>query len=131
MAWIFCSKDAAIPIKSYGPEVITLPFLQTSQKFPSSPLLVVSIPYFSKSESGATLESIVSDIKGWIERLHVLVVGPGLGRDSFIQEITKEVLLISRNAGVSLVLDAVGFCLFGIKLTLRMGFNCLRKTRLF
>jgi len=50
---VFCCKDAAPVIKSYSPELIVHPLLDAP--------------------------NAVNEIKFWLDRLHALVIGPGLG----------------------------------------------------
>jgi len=95
LAYVFCTKDAAIPIKTYGPELIVLGALRTSQeqheeKFPS------------------TKEMIVNRVTEWLPRVHSLVVGPGLGRDSLVHECVKDIIKFAKNQGLPIVLDGDG-----------------------
>lgn len=55
LVYVFCTNDAAPVIKSYSPELIVNPLLSE--------------------------ENAVDKIAPWLERLHSLVIGPGLGRD--------------------------------------------------
>eukprot|EP01128_Nolandella_sp_AFSM9_P000085 TRINITY_DN1013_c0_g1_i1.p1 TRINITY_DN1013_c0_g1~~TRINITY_DN1013_c0_g1_i1.p1 ORF type:complete len:379 (-),score=52.55 TRINITY_DN1013_c0_g1_i1:22-1059(-) len=98
LAWVFCSKEAAVPIKSYGPEVITLPYLRTT-------LEATDTPPESRSSLVAT---VVRNMKGWLSRLHVLVVGPGLGRDELVQHTAVEIIRMAREMGLPMVIDADG-----------------------
>lgn len=52
---VFCCKSAASTIKSYSPELIVHPLLDDINGF--------------------------SKIVPWLDRLHAIVIGPGLGRD--------------------------------------------------
>ena len=51
-------------------------------------------------------EHIASRIIDMLPRLHVLVVGPGLGRDPLMQATVARVILAARESGLPLVLDA-------------------------
>lgn len=87
LTYIFCMKDAAIPIKSYSPELIVLPFLD--------------------AEHGKSLTTTR------LLNIHSLVIGPGLGENvdvhllivSIIQYIKENKKILSR---ISLVFDADG-----------------------
>jgi ATP-dependent NAD(P)H-hydrate dehydratase len=50
-------------------------------------------------------------IIAFLKRLHVLVIGPGLGRDPVTQEIVIEVIKEARAQGTAMVLDADGLLL--------------------
>ena len=71
LAHIFCTKSAAIPIKSYSPELIVHPSLTSS--------VDESIPDMHSSS-----ESLSDLTTSWYPALHSIIVGPGLGRDVFL-----------------------------------------------
>ncbi|XP_065200677.1 ATP-dependent (S)-NAD(P)H-hydrate dehydratase isoform X2 [Planococcus citri] len=87
LTYIFCMKDAAIPIKSYSPELIVLPFLD--------------------AEHGKSLTTTR------LLNIHSLVIGPGLGENvdvhqlvvSIIQYVKENQKILFR---ISLVFDADG-----------------------
>jgi ATP-dependent NAD(P)H-hydrate dehydratase len=85
LSHVFCPRDAAPVIKSYSPELIVHPIL----------------------DAGNALELI----KPWLPRLHVLVIGPGLGRDPFVLETVGSIIQFCRDQtdyGKQLVIDADG-----------------------
>ncbi|XP_042786159.1 ATP-dependent (S)-NAD(P)H-hydrate dehydratase isoform X2 [Panthera leo] len=63
LSHVFCTREAAPVIKSYSPELIVHPVLDSP--------------------------SAVRDVETWLPRLHALVVGPGLGRDNVLLENVK------------------------------------------
>ncbi|KAF0705697.1 hypothetical protein AaE_014402 [Aphanomyces astaci] len=75
---IFCTPDAAIPIKCYSPELIVHPYLGT-----------------------ATLGRITAVLP----RLDALVLGPGLGRDPDVLSATKSIVAAATELQLPLVLD--------------------------
>lgn len=82
---IFCAKDAATVIKSYSPELIVHPVLDSC--------------------------SAIEKIQPWLERLHVLVIGPGLGREPYILKTVTELIQVCRAVAKPLVIDADGLYL--------------------
>lgn len=79
---VFCSRDAAIPIKSYSPELMVHPVLDD----PIDPIKL---------------------IEPWLDRLHALVIGPGLGRNPTTLATIKDLIQLCRNkSNLKLVLDA-------------------------
>lgn len=60
LSHIYCTKEAAIPIKSYSPDIIVHP----------------QIPLKTKK-----LENPYEDLIPWLDRMDGFVIGPGLGRD--------------------------------------------------
>ncbi|KAI9272883.1 Ribokinase-like protein [Phascolomyces articulosus] len=87
---VFCEPGAGTVIKSYSPELIVHPYMRTS-----------NTSYSSVSE-------VVSRVSASFSRLHVLVVGPGLSRDSAMQESAKEIILKARKHNMPIVIDADG-----------------------
>lgn len=79
---VFCQHDAANVIKSYSPELIVHPILD--------------------------MEDAASLIEPWLERLHVVVIGPGLGRNSSIFETVSKIIELCRNASKPIIIDADG-----------------------
>jgi len=79
----------------------------------SSPDLIVhplmrQTKHASKEE---TADAIAREIESLLERLHAVVIGPGLGRDSLMQETAAKVIGIVRKKQMPLVLDADGLFL--------------------
>ncbi|KAF4025824.1 hypothetical protein G4228_017665 [Cervus hanglu yarkandensis] len=81
LSHVFCTQEAAPVIKSYSPELIVHPVLDSPDA--------------------------VRDVEQWLPRLHALVVGPGLGRDDTLLENVKGILEASKARGVPVVIDAV------------------------
>lgn len=59
----------------------------------------------SSSESADTIAKSIIDM---LPRLHVLVIGPGLGRDELMQNTCAKVIEAAKKQGVPFVLDADG-----------------------
>ncbi|KAI8980388.1 Ribokinase-like protein [Pilobolus umbonatus] len=93
---IFCEPDAATVIKSYSPDLIVHPYMRTTEK---------------GNVNGSSKEDIVSRISTVFKRLHVLVVGPGLSRDTLMQETARELILKARQDNMPIVIDADGLYL--------------------
>ncbi|XP_058835299.1 ATP-dependent (S)-NAD(P)H-hydrate dehydratase [Topomyia yanbarensis] len=82
---VFCPQAAAQVIKSYSPELIVHPLLDSS--------------------------NAIMQIEPWLERLHVLVIGPGLGRDRLVLQTVSELIKICRQLQKPLIIDADGLYL--------------------
>ncbi|ELU08229.1 hypothetical protein CAPTEDRAFT_173289 [Capitella teleta] len=82
LSHVFCTEGAAPVIKSYSPELIVHPILD---------------------KSDAT-----DELKEWIQKMHALVIGPGLGRDPKLFENVKVVLNEATERDLPLVIDADG-----------------------
>jgi ATP-dependent NAD(P)H-hydrate dehydratase len=83
-------------------------------------------PYMRQEKNlGAdeSLESITDKIIGMLDRLHVLVIGPGLGRDALMQETCARVILAARKRNLAFVLDADGLYLIQTRPELIHGYK--------
>ncbi|KAI1462020.1 Ribokinase-like protein [Annulohypoxylon moriforme] len=99
MSHVICTPAAAAVIKTYSPNLMVHPLMRQS---PS--------PHQQSSDSSHIADSDPAHISGKIidllPRLHVLVVGPGLGRDPLMQETCARVLAAARERKMPVVLDA-------------------------
>ncbi|CAH1159753.1 unnamed protein product [Phaedon cochleariae] len=82
LTYIFCNKEAATVIKSYSPELIVLPVLDDSKA--------------------------IEKIEPWLDRLHVVLIGPGLGRHDNTFEVIENVIQSCRSQRIPMVIDADG-----------------------
>ncbi|XP_055345836.1 ATP-dependent (S)-NAD(P)H-hydrate dehydratase-like [Paramacrobiotus metropolitanus] len=94
---VFCAKDAAIPIKSYSPDLIVHPTLD-----------------------GKNAEKDVSEL---YERLNVLIVGPGLGRTDSTMQITERLIGKAKEKELPIVVDADGLWLINQKPDVIKGYS--------
>lgn len=88
LSFVFCCKQAAIPIKSYSPELMCTPWYDDEKK---------------DDESSAEIAKRVIE---FFPRMHSMVVGPGLGRDPKVLEATGIIIKEAKKIGMPLVLDA-------------------------
>lgn len=84
-------------IKSYSPELIVHPVLDSS--------------------------TAVEEVEKWLPRLHVLVVGPGLGRDSLLLSNARGILESSKARDIPVVIDADGLWLIAQQPALIHGYQ--------
>jgi len=101
LSHVICSPTAAGAIKSYSPDLIVHPILVESE----SP------------------EAIKSSLSSLLSRLHVLVVGPGLGREDYMQRSAKMAINIAKEKGMFLVLDADALLLVGNDKSIVKGYR--------
>ncbi|KZV94672.1 carbohydrate kinase [Exidia glandulosa HHB12029] len=86
LSHVLCSPVAAGSIKSYSPDLIVHPIFA-----PDAPADVVD----------KELDSLLS-------RLHVLILGPGLGRSDSMQRYARDALRMARDREMYVVIDADG-----------------------
>lgn len=53
----------------------------------------------------------MKELAGLLDRLHVLVIGPGLGRSDYMQSCAREALKLARERDIGVVVDADGLWL--------------------
>lgn len=104
LATVFCAQEAAIPIKSYSPELMVDPVYSTSNMLSDNEQIV-------DKEMNDMVQKVVSSL----ERLHCVVIGPGLGRDVNVLKATARIIQEARQLGVNLVLDADALYLLSLK----------------
>ncbi|KAE9356697.1 hypothetical protein PF008_g3497 [Phytophthora fragariae] len=92
---LFCVEEAAVPIKSYSPELIVHPLLRSD----------AALAGLDESRRAVVLAEAVERIAQVLPRLDTLVIGPGLGRDASVQEITRQIIAKAKEANLPLVLD--------------------------
>lgn len=99
---VICTPAAATVIKSYSPNLMVHPLMRSS---PASPATSGSS---STTSEECNARSIADRIIPLLDRLHVLVIGPGLGRDPLMQDTCALVIRAARDKGTPMVLDADG-----------------------
>lgn len=71
-------------------------------------------PYMRQSKNllqSENLDTVSSEVTAMLSRLHVIVIGPGLGRDKLMQDTCARVIEEARKQGIPFVLDADGLYL--------------------
>jgi ATP-dependent NAD(P)H-hydrate dehydratase len=101
LSHVICSPTAAGVIKSYSPDLIV------------HPILNVNTP----------ICSVRTQLSALLSRLHVLVIGPGLGREEYMLNFARLALDIAKEQGMFLVLDADGIYMAGRQLDLVSGYR--------
>jgi len=110
LAHIFCAENAAIPIKSYSPEIVVHPVLKESQK--------------NELHTEKEDDEIVNSVTKWFHRsVNVLVIGPGLGRDPRVMNTTKKIILEAKKSNLPLVIDGDGLHLISIDPDIIRGYS--------
>lgn len=61
----------------------------------------------------STPDKVEPELKSLLSRLHVLIIGPGLGREPYMQNFAKLAMSLARKSGMYLVLDADALLLVG------------------
>lgn len=99
LAYIFCAQEAALGIKSYSPELMVAPVYVASS-------LDSAWIGGSEQEQRALVETMVEQVVSHMERLHVLVMGPGLGRCPLVLNATAQIMKQAMERSLWIVVDA-------------------------
>lgn len=89
---VICEPQAAQVIKTYSPNLMVHPLMRQTS-------------HADVSDTGSSVAKTIIEL---LPRLHVLVIGPGLGRDPLMQQTCAEVLKEARKQKMPFVLDADG-----------------------
>ena len=104
---VICEPQAAAVIKTYSPNLMVHPLMRQSS-------------HVSSQESSS---SIAKNIIDMLPRLHVLVIGPGLGRDELMQDTCAKVIEAARKENMPFILDADGLNLAQTRPELVQGYR--------
>jgi len=96
LSHLICTPEAGAVIKTYSPNLMVHPLMRESSSQPNT------------SDSSPSPEDIASQIIDMLPRLHVLVIGPGLGRDHLMHATIAHVIRAARKSDLPIVLDADG-----------------------
>ncbi|KAF8849718.1 Ribokinase-like protein [Acephala macrosclerotiorum] len=107
MSHVICEPQAAQVIKTYSPNLMVHPLMRQTT-------------HASSSESSDNIAQGVIDM---LPRLHVLVIGPGLGRDQLMQDICAKVIEAAKKENMPFVLDADGLNLAQTRPELVQGYK--------
>ena len=99
LAFIFCAQEAGLAIKSYSPELMVAPVYVASS-------LDSAWKEGTEKEQGALVDSMVEQVVSYMDRLHVLVMGPGLGRCPLVFQATAQIMKQAMARNLWIVVDA-------------------------
>ncbi|KAL2212297.1 Ribokinase-like protein [Sarocladium strictum] len=98
MSHIICTPEAGAVIKTYSPNLMVHPLMRQTPDQSSA----------SNNPKDAELDPdrVAAGIIDMLPRLHVLVIGPGLGRDPLMHATVARVIKAARKANMPIVIDA-------------------------
>jgi ATP-dependent NAD(P)H-hydrate dehydratase len=105
LSYVLTAREAAPTVKSYSPELMVVPVY--SAEAMDGLAAAAEEGAASEAESAAAaVDAAVRAVEPWLDRLHCLVLGPGLGRCPLVMEAAYRVVQIARSKNLALVLDA-------------------------
>ena len=105
LSHVICAPSAANAIKSYAPDLIVHPILHPPSSESLSP------------------DKVKSELSSLLSRLHVLVIGPGLGREDYMISHAKTALNLAKENGMYVLLDADALWMLGQDLGILKGYR--------
>lgn len=125
LAFCFCAEEAAIPLKSYSPELMVIPVYKAStfdeavlyrpkQQQQQDTTEVTKIDEtenddnnYDKEAEQLLVKEMVEEVCSMMDKMHVLVLGPGLGRCPLVLEATAQIIRTAQSKfHLPLVIDA-------------------------
>ena len=119
LSFVFCAKEAAVPIKTYSPELMVTSFYEEDAVVNAAAAAGGnnatagndSTCSSSSTEEEALAQRMADKVAAFLPRLHALVIGPGLGRDPVVLRAVALLIARAREAALPLVVDADGLWL--------------------
>jgi ATP-dependent NAD(P)H-hydrate dehydratase len=114
LAFCFCAEEAAIPLKSYSPELMVIPVYKASifDEAVQNEEWLISIEDDDANndynkETEQLVKKMVEEVCSMMDKMHVLVIGPGLGRCPLVLEATAQIIRTAQSEfHLPLVIDA-------------------------
>lgn len=102
LAYCFCAHEAAIPLKCYSPELMVAPVYRAAELDE-----MVRTDQTESEEAERLVMDMVEQVCDMMDKMHSLVVGPGLGRCPLVLEATARIIQQAQSKyKLPLVMDA-------------------------
>lgn len=98
LSFVFCAEEAAIPIKTYSPELMVAP-VYSAKEFEE-------LKDGEEKDAKMPIQKMVKEVVDMMDKLHCLVIGPGLGRCPIVMKATSKIIQEAQARNIPLVLDA-------------------------
>lgn len=105
LAYIFTAREASLAIKSYSPELMVVPAYSATH-FDQLLKRESSEGSLEARDRAVAVAAMVQAVEPWLDRMHCLIVGPGLGRCPMVMEATAKLIEVAKSKNLALVLDA-------------------------
>ncbi|KAL3944735.1 MAG: hypothetical protein SGBAC_001206 [Bacillariaceae sp.] len=98
LSFVFCAEEAAIPIKSYSPELMVTS-VYSAKEFDE-------LAMHPEQDAEGPVKKMVQEVTALMDRMHCLVIGPGLGRCPIVFQATATIIQEAQGRKLPIVLDA-------------------------
>lgn len=123
LSFVFASKEACGPIKSYSPELMVSPLYQDDYFDYQSYLQQTNPSVTFSQQAQEEINRAKSVIEAALPRLNTLVIGPGLGRNDKVLQLVCQIVALAKEKDIQLVLDADAITLFDNSPSLLQGYS--------
>jgi ATP-dependent NAD(P)H-hydrate dehydratase len=126
LSYILTALEAAPSIKSYSPELMVIPVYSAErmdQLVAAAATDNVDKEMETIAETEAAVNAMVRAVEPWLDRLHCLVVGPGLGRCPLVMRAALQIIQVARSKRLALVVDADALFLLTLYPTAVAGYT--------
>lgn len=103
LAYVFCAQEAAMAIKCYSPELMVAPVYNAQQFNNAASSTTTTTTTKDKAE---LIQEMVDQVVDLMDRMHVLVIGPGLGRCPTVMEAVAQIIQEGKARNLSMIVDA-------------------------
>lgn len=110
LATIYCASEASVPIKTYSPELMVESVYEANYMNSK-----VQKGDSEKNHHVLIQQMVEKVLSGVLDRTHVLIIGPGLGREANVMMATAEIIKEAKRKGISMVLDADALYLISLQ----------------
>ncbi|ODV85674.1 hypothetical protein CANARDRAFT_7052 [[Candida] arabinofermentans NRRL YB-2248] len=114
---VICEKSAGTVIKSYSPDLMVHPYLHDSSKLTSK------LDKMSSNHKSYLEENVMPKVTSLLDRIHVVVLGPGFGRDPLMMETLELIIKESKSRDLPIILDADALFLVASKPEIIKGYK--------
>jgi ATP-dependent NAD(P)H-hydrate dehydratase len=102
LAYIFTAQEAAVPIKCYSPELMVAPVYSATE----FDRIVQTGESLDSLSAQRLVDNMVQQVTESMQRLHCLVIGPGLGRCPLVLKAVAGIIRAARDQNLYMILDA-------------------------
>lgn len=104
LSYVFCAQEASIPIKCYSPELMVAGVYSATD-------FDEALEEQNKPEQDRLVAKMIAEVVSMMDRMHVLVIGPGLGRCPLVFRATAQIMKVGMERNLPMVVDADGLFL--------------------
>eukprot|EP00980_Cylindrotheca_fusiformis_P010256 scaffold2277_cov137-Cylindrotheca_fusiformis.AAC.11 len=98
LSFVFCAEEATLPIKSYSPELMVAG-VYSAKEFDQ-------LADQDEKDAEIPIQKMVQEVTSVMDKLHCLVIGPGMGRCPIVMKATARIIREAQSRKIPLVLDA-------------------------